>query len=111
MSSIATSPAVEPGTTTSPSTDEMPPYHVVLLDDDYHSVNYVVKMLGDLFGHPPAKGTKMAEEVHTTGRVIVATTNLEEAELKREQIQSFGPDPLVKNCQGSMSATVEPASG
>ena len=109
--SIATSPAVEPGTTSGLKTDEMPHYHVVLLDDDYHSVNYVIKMLGDLFGHPPTKGAKMAEEVHNTGRVIVATTNLEEAELKCEQIQSFGPDPLVKNCAGSMSATVEPASG
>jgi ATP-dependent Clp protease adaptor protein ClpS len=53
----------------------------------------------------------MAVEVDTTGRVIVATTNLEQAELKRDQIQAFGPDPLIPRCQGSMSATVEPVTG
>ena len=44
-------------------------------------------------------------------RFVVATTNLEQAELKRDQIQSFGPDPLIPRCKGSMSATVEPAEG
>jgi ATP-dependent Clp protease adaptor protein ClpS len=84
---------------------------VVLLNDDDHSVQYVVRMLNVLFGHPPARGAKLAREVHFRGRAVVATTNLEQAELKREQIQSFGPDPLVERCKGSMSATVEPASG
>ena len=89
----------------------LPPYNVVLLNDDDHSFEYVIVMLKTLFGHPPERGYKMAMEVHTTGRVIVATTNLEKAELKREQIQAFGPDPLIPRCKGSMSATVEPASG
>ncbi|MDQ4002748.1 MAG: ATP-dependent Clp protease adaptor ClpS [Actinomycetota bacterium] len=89
----------------------LPPYDVVLLDDDDHSFEYVVRMLKTLFGHPLEKGYRMAMEVHTTGRVVVATTNLEQAELKRDQIHAFGPDPLVPRCKGSMSATVEPASG
>lgn len=101
---------MEPRTKRGLNIKGMPPYHVVLLNDDHHSVDYVVGMLKDLFGHPPAKGAKMAREVHIRGRVIVATTNLEEAELKCEQIQSFGPDPLVEHCKGSMSAVVEPAS-
>jgi ATP-dependent Clp protease adaptor protein ClpS len=87
------------------------PYNVVLLDDDDHSYEYVIHMLNALFGHPPEKGYRMAVEVDTTGRVIVATTNLEQAELKRDQIQAFGPDPLIPRCKGSMSATVEPATG
>ena len=89
----------------------LPPYDVILLDDDDHSFEYVVRMLKTLFGHPLKKGYRMAMEVHTTGRVVVATTNLEQAELKRDQIHAFGPDPLVPRCKGSMSATVEPASG
>ena len=89
----------------------LPPYDVILLDDDDHSFEYVVRMLKTLFGHPLVKGYRMAMEVHTTGRVVVATTNLEQAELKRDQIHAFGPDPLVPRCKGSMSATVEPASG
>ena len=47
----------------------------------------------------------MADEVHTKGKVIVCTTSLERAELKRDQIHAFGPDPLIERCQGSMSAT------
>jgi ATP-dependent Clp protease adaptor protein ClpS len=92
-------------------TEGMPPYNVVLLDDDEHSFEYVIHMLKTLFGHPPEKGYRMALEVDATGRVIVATTNLEHAELKRDQIHAFGPDPLIPRCKGSMSATVEPASG
>ena len=89
----------------------LPPYNVVLLDDDDHSYEYVILMLKRIFGHPVEKGYEMAREVDATGRVVVATTNLEQAELKRDQIQAFGPDPLIPRCKGSMSATVEPAQG
>jgi ATP-dependent Clp protease adaptor protein ClpS len=92
-------------------TKGLPPYNVVLLDDNDHSYEYVIHMLKVLFGHPPEKGYRMAVEVDTTGRAIVATTNLEQAELKRDQIQAFGPDPVIPRCKGSMSATVEPATG
>ena len=92
-------------------TKKLPPYNVILLDDDDHSFEYVIHMLKVLFGHPLEKGYRMAVEVDTTGRVIVATTNLERAELKRDQIQAFGPDPLIPRCKGSMSATIEPATG
>ena len=90
-------------------TQRLPPYNVVLLDDDDHSCEYVILMLKTLFGPPPEKGYKMAVEVDATGRVVVATTNLEQAELKRDQIQAFGPDPFIPRCKGSMSATIEPA--
>jgi ATP-dependent Clp protease adaptor protein ClpS len=92
-------------------TEGLPPYNVVLLDDDDHSYEYVILMLKKVFGHPVEKGFEMAQEVDATGRVIVATTNLEQAELKRDQIQTFGPDPLIPRCKGSMSAIVESASG
>ena len=88
----------------------MPPYNVVLLDDDEHSFEYVVRMLKKIFGHSLKRGLKMAMQVHLSGRVVVATTNLEQAELKRDQIHAFGPDPLIPRCKGSMSATIEPAS-
>ena len=91
-------------------TEGLPPYNVVLLDDDDHSYEYVILMLKKVFGHPIEKGYELAQEVDAKGRVVVATTNLEQAELKREQIQAFGPDPLIPRCKGSMSATVEPAA-
>jgi ATP-dependent Clp protease adaptor protein ClpS len=92
-------------------TEGLPPYNVVLLDDNDHSYEYVILMLKKVFGHPIEKGFEMAQEVDSAGRVVVATTNLEQAELKRDQIHAFGPDPLIPRCKGSMSATVEPASG
>ena len=91
-------------------TEGLPPYNVVLLDDNDHSYEYVILMLKRIFGHSLERGYEMAREVDDSGRVVVATTNLELAELKRDQIQTFGPDPLIPRCKGSMSATVEPAS-
>lgn len=101
----------KPKTEKKSRTEGMPPYNVVLLDDDDHSYDYVVFMLNKIFGHSPEKGFKLAKEVDTNGRVIVMTTNLEVAELKRDEVHAFGPDPLMRRSKGSMSAKVEPASG
>ncbi|MCI0640061.1 MAG: ATP-dependent Clp protease adaptor ClpS [Gemmataceae bacterium] len=90
-------------------TKRLPPYHVILLNDNDHSFDYVILMLQSLFGYPVEKGYQMAYEVHTRGRVIVDTTSKERAELKRDQIHAFGADPFIPRCKGSMSATIEPA--
>jgi ATP-dependent Clp protease adaptor protein ClpS len=107
MSKTATVP--EKKATEKHETKRQPPYHVVLLNDDDHSFEYVIRMLKELFGHPEELGFKMAYEVHTKGRVIVCTTSLERAELKRDQIHAYGPDPRIPRCSGSMSAEIEPA--
>src|SRR5437588_3148147 len=87
-----------------------PPYHVILLDDDDHTYEYVIGMLQQLFGHPREKGYQLAREVDTTGRAVVLTTSKEHAELKVEQIHAFGPDPFrSRDCKGSMSAYSEAA--
>lgn len=90
-------------------TQRQPPYHVILLNDDDHSYDYVIRMLKELFGYPEEKGYTLAKEVDSKGRVIVCTTSLERAELKRDQIHAFGPDPLIDRCKGSMSAILEAA--
>ena len=90
-------------------TKRQPPYNVILHNDDDHSYEYVIRMLKELFAYPEEKGYLMAKEVDTKGKVIVCTTSLERAELKRDQIHAFGPDPLIDRCQGSMTATIEPA--
>ncbi len=89
----------------------IPPYNLILLNDDDHTYEYVIHMLQKLFGYPPTRGFKMAQEVDSTGRVIVLTTTLERAEFKRDQIHAFGPDERLPRCKGSMSATIEPAPG
>jgi ATP-dependent Clp protease adaptor protein ClpS len=99
-----------PKTHTVERTKRQPPYHVILLDDDDHTYDYVIRMLQELFAHPFETAYLMAVEVDTTGRVIVLTTTKEHAELKRDQIHAFGPDPLSsRSCAGSMSAVIEPA--
>jgi ATP-dependent Clp protease adaptor protein ClpS len=87
----------------------LPPYHVILLNDDDHSFDYVIRMLLTLFGHPPLKGLVLAHEVNDNGRAIVCTTSKERAELKQEQIHAFGADPGIARSKGSMSAVIEPA--
>jgi ATP-dependent Clp protease adaptor protein ClpS len=88
---------------------KQPRYHVILWNDDDHTYEYVITMLQKLFGYPVEKGYQMAKEVDSQGRVIVLTTALEHAELKRDQILAFGKDVLIASCKGSMSATVEAA--
>lgn len=85
-----------------------PRYNVILWDDQFHTPEYVVAMMQKLFGHPVAKGLQIAEEVNNRGRAIVLTTTKEHAELKRDQIHAFGKDPMVAECQGSMSSSIEP---
>lgn len=85
-----------------------PRYHVLLWNDDDHTHAYVIAMLRELFGHPVEKGYQIACEVDNRGRAIVLTTTKEHAELKMEQIHAYGKDDMVDNCQGSMSASIEP---
>lgn len=87
----------------------LPPYHVVLLDDDDHTYEYVIRMLCELFRFPLEQAFLLAVEVDTQGRAIVDTTSKERAELKRDQIHAFGRDDLIDRCAGSMSAVIEPA--
>ena len=86
-----------------------PLWHVILLDDDDHTYDYVIEMLGKVFGHTPETAYRMACEVDLTGLVIVDTTSRERAELKRDQIHAYGKDWRLERSAGSMSARIEPA--
>ncbi|MFQ5638255.1 MAG: ATP-dependent Clp protease adaptor ClpS [bacterium] len=85
----------------------IPRYHVILLDDDDHTYDYVIEMLMQIFRHSQATAFRMACEVDSAGRVIVDTTTKERAELKRDQIHAYGPDWRLPHSQGSMSAIIE----
>ena len=87
----------------------VPRYHVVLLDDNDHTYDYVIEMLTDLFGHSHTTAYEMARTVDASGRVVVDTTHRERAEFKRDQIHSYGADWRMPRCKGSMSAEIEPA--
>ncbi len=82
-------------------------WNVVLLDDDEHTYEYVVEMLGDLLGHPRETAYRMAVEVDTTGRAIVWTGPRETAEHHQARIHAHGADPRVPECAGGMTAVIE----
>lgn len=84
-----------------------PPWHVILLDDEVHTHDYVIEMLGAVFGHSFELALRMAREVDASGRVIVATVHKELAELRQQQIEEYGPDKRVPECKVSMRATIE----
>ena len=86
-----------------------PPWHVILLDDNDHSYDYVIQMLGSIFGYGPEKSFALARIVDTQGRVIVFTGNHDKALTHQEKIHNYGADPLIPRCKGSMSALVERA--
>ena len=98
-----------PQTDLAQDTSLLPQWHVILLNDDDHTYEYVIEMLMALFGHSLEATLAMACEVDRADRVIVDTTSRERAELKQEQIHAFGKDWRIPRCSGSMSAVIEPA--
>jgi ATP-dependent Clp protease adaptor protein ClpS len=98
------------GAGTSERDDLTPLFHVVLLDDDEHTYDYVVEMLCSIFCMPAEVAFRHAVEVDTMGRTIVMTCERDQAEFGRDQIHAYGADPRMAVSKGSMSAVVEPAS-
>lgn len=98
-----------PGTVVQEETETRlaPRYHVILLDDNDHSYEYVIEMLQKLFRKSVQEAFDHAVEVDSTGRTIVMTTSLEQAEFKRDQIHGYGADPRIPRSAGSMGADIE----
>jgi ATP-dependent Clp protease adaptor protein ClpS len=84
-------------------------FHVILLDDDEHTYDYVIEMLQKLFLLPYDAAFQHAVEVDTTGRTVVITCERPEAEFARDQIHAYGADPRMPKSKGSMSAILVPA--
>ena len=102
---------IRPGGKEEDRDDLTPQYNVVLLDDDYHTYDYVIEMLTRLFFLSTDEAYRRAVEVDATGRTIVITCELPQAEFGRDQIHAYGADWRMTESKGSMSAIVEPASG
>ena len=95
--------------TSSIEREHLPPmYHVVLLDDNDHSYEYVIEMLRRIFIFSLDQAWRHAEEVDHTGRTVLIACTLPEAEFARDQIHACGPDPLIPRSAGPMSVAIEP---
>ena len=86
-------------------------YHVIILNDDEHTFDYVIEMLQAVFALSHSAAFSHTMEADATGSSIVHTCGLEEAELKRDQVHAYGPDWRMPNSRGSVVALVEPAAG
>jgi len=92
-----------------PNTDRPKAWHVVLLDSDEHSYEYVIEMMMTIFRHPIEKAFHIASQVDKRGRAVCATTHRELAELRVEQVRGFGMDPRIASCKSAMRCYLEPA--
>lgn len=69
----------------------LPPYSVILHNDDTHSMDYVVSALVKAVATLTVEeATAIMFEAHTNGLALVVTCPLEQAELYRDRLRSFG---------------------
>jgi ATP-dependent Clp protease adaptor protein ClpS len=104
--------------TTQPHTHEetrtrrVPPYNVILENDDHHSFEFVIDVVQKVLGCTLERSFQLTEQAHTTGRAIIWTGTKEVAELKVEQIQTFHEVRQSDGAQlGPLSCVIEPAPG
>ena len=84
-----------------------PLWRLVLLDDNDHSYDYVIEMLGAVFGYSVEKAFALARIVDTQGRVTLMTAEHDACTAKQSQIHAYGADPRIAGSKGAMSAIVE----
>jgi len=57
-------------------------YHVVLINDDYTTMEFVVRTLEEIFDKRPAEAYRIMMEVHINGRGVCGAYTFEVAETK-----------------------------
>lgn len=73
---------------TPPRLDELPPFKVLLHNDDINSMDYVLMTLCELFRLEPGRAAEIMFEAHDTGVALVMVSHKERAELAQEQLTS-----------------------
>jgi ATP-dependent Clp protease adaptor protein ClpS len=111
MASANPLPEALPDTETETKTRRQPPYAVILHNDDFNTMDFVVEVLRKVFGYTVEKCVKLMVEAHEKGRAVVWIGTLEVAELKADQIRSCGPDPQQKTKGAQpLGVSVEPVA-
>jgi ATP-dependent Clp protease adaptor protein ClpS len=89
----------------------IPPYHVILENDDYHSFEFVMEVLQKALGFSPERAYVLTKQAHTAGRAVVWTGTKEVAELKVDQIRTFDEIRADGSKLGPLGCSIEPAPG
>lgn len=82
-----------------------PMYHVILLNDDYHTFQFVYFVLLTVFRKSDDDARRLTLEVHEKGQSIIETCSKERAELYLEQVLS-----IKEGDKGSINCIMEPAN-
>ena len=90
-------------------TRRVPPYNVILANDDHHSFEFVIEVLRKALGFSEQRAFLLTQEAHTKGRAVVWTGPREVAELKAEQIESFHEIRGNGQKLGPLGVSIEPA--
>ena len=69
----------------------------------------MIELLTKLFAHSLDTAKILTWRIHNSGRAIVYTTHKEKAELKCEQVLSYGADPRMSISKGPLRCYIEPA--
>jgi len=72
-----------------PKIKQPPLYRVVLLNDDFTPMEFVVEILESVFGMERTRATQVMLEVHTKGKGICGMYNFEIAETKVAQVMGI----------------------
>jgi ATP-dependent Clp protease adaptor protein ClpS len=75
--------------TAQPQVKRPPMFRVILLNDDYTPMDFVVEVLESIFGMSRTSATRVMLEVHTRGKGICGVFTFEIAETKVAQVNSF----------------------
>ena len=76
-------------TKTKTRTERPPLYKVLLLNDDYTPMEFVVEILESIFGMERTRATQVMLEVHTKGKGVCGVYNFEIAETKVAQVMGI----------------------
>jgi ATP-dependent Clp protease adaptor protein ClpS len=72
-----------------PRTRRPPLYQVVLLNDDFTPMEFVVDVLEHIFGMDRTTATRVMLEVHTRGKGVCGVFTFEIAETKVAQVTTY----------------------
>jgi ATP-dependent Clp protease adaptor protein ClpS len=75
--------------TAPPEVKQPPRYTVIMLNDDYTPMQFVVHVLEAFFGMERVLATRVMLQVHTQGRGICGTFTREIAETKVAQVNDY----------------------
>ncbi len=90
--------------TAKPELKEPPRYRVVLLNDDFTPMDFVVEVLQTFFNMDRSKATQIMLHVHTRGKGVCGEFSRDVAETKVDQVNEYS-----RQNEHPLMCTMEPA--